>query len=149
MRHCPTEQRRHNEGRQRHDNDGQDTVEDRAEQVPPHPVDSARCHQVAPRGQALSGDGVAHRTTNATRRLYQFMNAETMRLMERNTPIRRMIDSISRFDCIIAVPANISYSSGYATAAPSELDLMMLRYWLVIGGTITRNACGRMIFDST
>ena len=26
---------------------------------------------------------------------------------------------------------------------------MMLRYWLVIGGTITRSACGRTIFDST
>ena len=54
---------------------------------------------------ALSGDEAAHRPTSATRRLYQFMNAETMRLMERNTPIRRAMSSISQFDCIIAVPA--------------------------------------------
>ena len=26
---------------------------------------------------------------------------------------------------------------------------MMLRYWLVIGGIMTRSACGRMILDST
>ena len=100
MRHGPTEQRRQDE---RDASNRTMTVrmrvEDRAEQVLSRPVDSVRqpaagvSRQQTTLGRlAMSGDNVAHRPTSATRRLYQFMNAETMRLMERNTPIRRTID---------------------------------------------------------
>ena len=99
MRHGPTEQRRQNEPRQQQDDARQNGVEDRAEQVLSRPVDSVRqpaagvSRQQTTLGRlAMSGDNVAHRPTSATRRLYQFMNAETMRLMERNTPIRRAIE---------------------------------------------------------
>ena len=47
---------------------------------------ACRGRQIAPASAgAVSAVSVAHRPTSATRRLYQFMNAETMRLMDRNT----------------------------------------------------------------
>ena len=41
-----------------------------------------------------------------------------------------------------AEPMNTLTSSGYAMAAPKEEFFSTLRYWLVIGGIITRSACG-------
>ena len=54
----------------------------------------------------------AHRSTRATRRLYQFMKAEKSRLMVRKTAITMMMISTSLPDWFITVPAKIWKISG-------------------------------------
>ena len=96
-------QRRHDQPEQRQHQQGQQRVRDRAEEVAAQPVDRASGPPAAvaeaprsPPGMAASAGlrrhadasrRVAHRSTRATRRLYQFMKAEKSRLMVRKTAI--------------------------------------------------------------
>ncbi len=110
---APANQGRQNQRREGHHHERQQRVDARIEQVGAHPT---RCTRQG--GRRVGRDvpsgcgGATHRVTNATCRLYQFMNAEAERLMDRNTAIRIRMVSISRPDCCRTVPAKIWNSSG-------------------------------------
>ena len=64
-----------------------------------------------PAGRLRSAEA-AHRSVSMTLRLYQFMSAETARLMTRNTPMTIAMTSIARPDWLSTVPAKICTISG-------------------------------------
>src|SRR5262249_15911009 len=115
----PFEQRRQNPPEERHDQNGQQRIDRRAEQVAPEPgaeprhdARRARAAGRATRRTALRRRPDRHFCTRATRRLYQFMKAEKTRLMPRNTSITMMMISTSLPDWFITVPAKIWKISG-------------------------------------
>src|SRR5690606_12763950 len=84
VEHGPVEQRRHDEPQEPEGGDGQRPVEPGREQVAADP--SRRPVQRSrERGSAavLGDEGAAHRSNWATRRWYQFISADTARLMNR------------------------------------------------------------------
>ena len=76
----------------------------------------------------------------AIRLLYQFINKEITRLIDKYVAIVIPTISIALPVCIIAVPANTKTQSGYAIAAAKEEFLVKFKYWFVVGGIIILKA---------
>ena len=76
----------------------------------------------------------------AIRLLYQFINKEIIRLIDKYVAIVIPTISIALPVCIIAVPANTKTKSGYAIAAAKEEFLVKFKYWFVVGGIIILKA---------
>ena len=74
--------------------------------------------------------------------LYQFINADIAKLIDKYVSIVIETISIALPVCINAVPAKTRTKSGYAIAAASEEFLVKFKYWFVVGGIIILNAWG-------
>ena len=74
--------------------------------------------------------------------LYQFINTDIDKLIDKYVSIVIETISIALPVCIKAVPAKTKTKSGYAIAAASDEFLVKFKYWFVVGGIIILNAWG-------